>query len=362
MLKNITIENYRVFDNFKVSSLANVNLIVGKNNSGKSSLLEAIHLLMSDDVRSSLLHLLNERGEYVSRTADLHFDRVVRGGYQISHIFHEHMRGIDQVIEISSGKKTSLKIALLSSQDSRIQQRLPLGNDDGAILDDMETRYLGFEHSKLDRQVTLPLDPDGLISTRRTKYSQSRSVCSKLVTTNYLGYDEIAILWDDIQLTPKEKTVVEALQILEPKIKRIAFASSKTSNSGILLQLDKQDEPVPLGSMGDGMRRILAVVASLANVDGGTLLVDEIDTGLHYAALKNMWKLIIEMAYKQGVQVFATTHSGDCVNAFKQVLEEAKKPDVGKLFRLEREGKQIRAVSYLSDELSIAIEQDIEVR
>ncbi len=110
------------------------------------------------------------------------------------------------------------------------------------------------------------------------------------------------------------------------------------------------------------MRRILAVVASLANVGSGTLLVDEIDTGLHYAALKDMWKLIIEMAYKQEVQIFATTHSGDCVKAFKQVLEETEKPDVGKLFRLERDGEQIKAVSYLADELSIAVEQDIEVR
>ncbi|MCP4140552.1 MAG: AAA family ATPase [Chloroflexi bacterium] len=67
MLKNLTIRNYRVFKEFEISSLANVNLIVGTNNSGKSSLLEAIHLLMGEDVRSSLLHLMKEENMHQER-------------------------------------------------------------------------------------------------------------------------------------------------------------------------------------------------------------------------------------------------------------------------------------------------------
>ncbi|MCP4140553.1 MAG: hypothetical protein GY755_09730 [Chloroflexi bacterium] len=73
------------------------------------------------------------------------------------------------------------------------------------MLDELETGYLGFKHSRLEKQVTLPIDEDGLVSVRNARYPRSQSVHSKLVTTNYLGYDEIAVLWDDIQLTPKEK-------------------------------------------------------------------------------------------------------------------------------------------------------------
>ena len=188
------------------------------------------------------------------------------------------------------------------------------------------------------------------------------SEISKLITTNHLGYDELAILWDDITLTSKEDKIVEALQILEPKVNRLSFTSRQTSNSGVLLRLDNQDEPIPLGSMGDGMRRILAIIASLVNVGDGTFLVDEIDTGLYYATLKNMWKLIFQTASKQDAQVFATTHSWDCVKAFQEALVEFKNPDFGRLIRIEKINEQIKEVPYSINELSIAVKQDIEVR
>jgi AAA15 family ATPase/GTPase len=106
----------------------------------------------------------------------------------------------------------------------------------------------------------------------------------------------------------------------------------------------------------------LAIVASLVSVGKGTLLVDEIDTGLYYAVLKDMWKLILETAQKQNAQVFATTHSWDCVKAFQQALDEFQNPEFGRLIRLERIDNQIKTVPYLADELGIAVEQGIEVR
>jgi AAA15 family ATPase/GTPase len=97
-------------------------------------------------------------------------------------------------------------------------------------------------------------------------------------------------------------------------------------------------------------------------VDKGTLLVDEIDTGLHHTALKNMWQLIFETTYKQDAQVFATTHSWDCVKAFQQAISEFRDPEIGRLIRLEQRGDEIVEVSYLADELNIAVDQGIEVR
>lgn len=374
MLHNLRIENYRLFDYFEVTSLSRVNLIVGTNNSGKSSLLEAIHLLTSDDVRSSLIYLLNERGEYASGTIDPRLERGTRGGYQVSHIFHDRLQKFGQVIRIYSHNSQSLnlKIALLEAKDDQIPDpsQLSFFPDEDDVEIDEQFGYLVFEQSGFESETTrvsMRLEADGLVSARPYSRTYFRKTslppgASKLITTNYLGYDELAILWDNITLTPKEDKVVEALQILEPNVNRISFTSSQTSNSGILLRLGDQEEPIPLGSMGDGMRRILATVASLVSVGKGTLLVDEIDTGLYYAVLKDMWRLILETARKQNAQVFATTHSWDCVKAFQQALDEFQDSESGRLIRLERVDDQIKAVPYLVDELSIAIEQDIEVR
>jgi AAA15 family ATPase/GTPase len=182
------------------------------------------------------------------------------------------------------------------------------------------------------------------------------------LTTNYVGHDELAVLWNNITLTPREDRVVEALQILEPSVDRISFTSNQIANSGILLRLKDELQPVQLGSMGDGMRRIIAIAASLVSVEDGILLVDEIDTGLYHGAQVDMWRLVLETALRQDAQIFATTHSWDCVKAFQQALLRFNKPDVGRLIRLEKSDKKVEAIPYSVDELEIAVKQGIEVR
>ena len=91
-------------------------------------------------------------------------------------------------------------------------------------------------------------------------------------------------------------------------------------------------------------------------------MVDEIDTGLHYKALTQMWRLVIETAKRLNVQVFATTHSWDCLAAFHKALRETEETNLGSVFRLERKNGQIDYVAYTGEELAVAVEHDIEVR
>ena len=114
--------------------------------------------------------------------------------------------------------------------------------------------------------------------------------------------------------------------------------------------------------MGDGMKRVLGIVASLVSVESGILLVDEIDTGLHHEVLTDMWKIIFTTAATIGTQVFATTHSWDCVRAFHRAMQELPGEQPGLLIRLERNGDQIETITYAPDELAIAVKQGIEVR
>lgn len=366
MISDLKIQGFRLFQDFEIHSLARVNLIVGTNNSGKSSLLEAIHLLTSDDVRSSLMYILSERGEFVSGSWDPRIQRGRGGGYQVSQIFHDRalIAGKKAVIHSCDDRDAVLRITL---QDDRAQRREP---DQPSMFDDVgstegRAEWIVFERNGHGGEgVRLRITEDGLLgdrpfSTRRVLHPKGRS---RFMTTNYIGFDELATLWDKITLTPKEQKVVESLRILEPTVERISFSSSQTSNSGILLKLSSEEGPVPLGSMGDGMRRILAISASLVSVDDGTLLVDEIDTGLYHRVITDMWRLVIETADRQDAQVFATTHSWDCVKAFRNALIDSSNPQIGCLLRLERSGNRVKVVRYSVDDLDIAVEEGIEVR
>lgn len=372
MISDLEIKNYRLFNQFEAHSLARVNLIVGNNNSGKSSFLEAIHLLTSDEIRSSLIHILNDRGEIAPGFIDPSFGRNRTGGYQISQVFHDRQikPGQTASINASGDKKLHLNIVLRSSDITSIKE-----SDQLPMFDLDVDEKIGFEAyadtivferngNELDRSIEkIRITEDGVLDPR---YSVRRvpnpKGSSRLLTTNYISYDELSILWDKITLTPKEEKVVEALKILDPNVERLSFTSSQTSNSGILIRLKNEENPIPLGSMGDGMRRILAITASLVSVKNGTLLIDEIDTGLYHRVLTDMWRLIIETSAKQDAQVFATTHSWDCVKAFQQALINYNDPDMGRLLRLEKIDKNVNLVSYSTTELDIAIEQGIEVR
>jgi AAA15 family ATPase/GTPase len=130
---------------------------------------------------------------------------------------------------------------------------------------------------------------------------------------------------------------------------------------GVLIGLKGVKRRVPLGSMGEGMRRILALAISLAQAKKGFLLVDEVDTGLHWSVMSRMWELVIRTASDLGVQVFATTHSLDCLRGLKDAVDEHD--DLRKHVRVHKVDASLNeAITFTADDLLVAIEQEIEVR
>jgi predicted ATP-dependent endonuclease of OLD family len=371
MLRDLTIQNYRCFKDFHIDGLARVNLIVGMNNSGKTSLLEAVYLLVNQKEPLHLVDLLERRGEITDPSVSLSsvepLNRLPL--YQIQQIFHNHQLNLEQVILLQAEEENSLPHLSLNIQlcPTREITNKQAGIDTYKSQFELVFTYVGNEQKTIQH---IPVYNNGLIE-KRAFQSLRESLFgiflkpyfkSLFLTTSSVSFEQLAALWDKITLTPKESSIVEALQILEPAVERINFTSRQTFNSGILLKLRGQDDPIPLGSMGEGMRRILTLAMAAVTVENGFLLVDEIETGLHYEAQIDMWRLVLEVAQQLNVQVFATTHSLDCISAFQEALEQLEDNSIGKLFRLSRKGENIRAVEYTPDDLSIAVRQSIEVR
>jgi predicted ATP-dependent endonuclease of OLD family len=372
MLRELTIQNYRCFKDFHIDGLARVNLIVGMNNSGKTSLLEAVYLLVNQKEPLHLVDLLERRGEITYQAVSLSsvepLNRLAL--YQIRQIFHSRQLNLEQVIRLQAQEEYSVPQLSLN-----IQLRPML--DGTANQDEIEPdtsdfklvfTYIGNEQKTILQSI--PVYKNGLIEKRAFQSLKESPfgiffksyLKSIFLTTSNMSFEKLAALWDKITLTPKENSIVKALQILEPAVERINFTSRQTFNSGILLKLRGQDDPVPLGSMGEGMRRILTLAMAAVTVEKGFLLVDEIETGLHYEAQTDMWRLILEVAQQLNIQVFATTHSWDCISAFEEALDQLEDRSVGKLFRLSKRDETIRPVAYTADELAIAVPHSIEVR
>jgi len=107
--------------------------------------------------------------------------------------------------------------------------------------------------------------------------------------------------------------------------------------------------------------RLFGITLALANCRDGFLLIDEVENGIHYSVQQDFWRMMLRTAHENNVQVFATTHSWDCVRGFAQAAVENENVE-GVLVRLEKEEDGLRAVRYSERRLKIAADQRIEVR
>lgn len=186
-----------------------------------------------------------------------------------------------------------------------------------------------------------------------------------LVPTGGLDNWEMSLLWDEVALTSEETQVVEVLRIVEPALERIAFLSRERYRDrpfgGIIVKLEGMNNRLPLGSLGDGAKLLLGLSLAIIQSAEGCAMIDEIDTGIHYSVMPKMWEMVIQTAERLNVQVFATTHSQDCVEGFATLHRE--KPQLCKHVRVHRIDRDLeKAVTYSAPEIAIAEEHQIEVR
>lgn len=211
--------------------------------------------------------------------------------------------------------------------------------------------------------VALSADGGVLNEIRRQAVSSStpEPPTVEFLSTSGADHRDLARAWNKVVLTPEEDKVTVAMRVVEPAIERIAFGTEPLGNSGALVKLEGINDPVPLGSLGDGTSRVLALAMYLVRASGGVLLIDEIDTGLHYSALESIWRLVIETARRLNVQVFATSHSGDCMRALAWLQSDA--PDLAadvSVHRIEKGATD--TIRYSAEDLEIAAQHHIEIR
>ncbi|WP_016948858.1 ATP/GTP-binding protein [Anabaena sp. PCC 7108] len=381
MLKSVKIENFRGFKSFELQQLGRINLLVGDNNSGKTSILEAIQLLCSGTNLEPLGEIMINRGEYLWSD-----DGKGERQLDIRHLFYGHeiepgSKLSISVINDNTQEKFDILIAMLRANntsygydETNISEKQVSSNDE--FFDDL--KKLGFivtwiRDEQPSEKLPLYISPDGglpidsiMMFRHRKSLSASRTPKTQFIKSSSLKTEEMIELFDQLVLTPKEKIVEEALQRIDSKIQRIAPVSSQKlrysldSRGGFLVLLS-DGKRVPIGSMGDGIWRILGLTLSTVCAKDGYLFVDEIDTGLHFTAMSDMWKMIWDTAKKLNVQVFATTHNSDCWKSLADIAEQEDATDDGiRIHRIEK-GKE-KSIVFTEKQIAIAAERELEVR
>lgn len=351
MIKDIQIERFRGFQSLNISDFGQFNVIVGENNSGKSSLLEAL-LLMGNPNNPSLCMLVDglrdwkqtkdsndatllfyKRQFEIPITLSVDFDTMENREIQI-HLFQEQINTVNLEIE----KKEP--ISNLSPLDYGYQIEARVQNEFG--IQDLQSRLT---YKRDDKKVQITFDP------HYGEHLNMHYVASRHLNVSDQGFDKM--------VEHKEKSIlINALQLLEPELKDI-------------VRIDKQlfvdlgfEQMLPINVLGDGFRTILSLVSLVYASQGGILLVDEIDNGLHYSSMKAMWKVLFQVAQAYQVQLIATSHNLDSIRAYNAILETNKDiQDKARIFALRRlSANQSKAYKYVYEQFNYLLKEEVELR
>jgi len=350
---SLEIRQFRAFDFLKIEQLGHVNLIIGKNNVGKSTLLEAIYLHANVGSPLAMRAILDNRDE--SRSLDYTDFEVLA----IWNLFHNYP---------STGNlRNSIQIGRYGAPDSA----LIISSAWDALNDDVNEGNKSIpkffvKYGALRRSLILdvPFD-DALYLWDFPQLKSDNHVAFEIpcvfIAPNGISGHSIYKLWDKISLADEKRDVLDALRIIETEIEDFSVISPQEEPPYCRLRLRSREKPIPSKVLGDGINRLIGLSMALACSRDGILLVDEIENGIHWSVLPEVWRFIVKVAKRLNVQVFATTHSNDCLRAFH--FGTKGDPEIkGMVVRLEKRAGEFHTEVFDEQRLAVIVKEGIEIR
>ncbi|TAE30634.1 MAG: ATPase [Cytophagales bacterium] len=352
------IENFKRFDSFEMSNLGQFNLIVGDNNVGKTSVLEA--LLFDEDLDQLMVNFLGSVG----------FRKV----FDFKH---------GEAIDGKTGKNTEFWSYIFKVLDSPLKIQFQIQN----LFKSYSLRLSDFKHLDPITQQTIrknapPNYPDDwiVIMNEQTKngngvgayFETSRSDIFKLnipfLPVN-LGFSQ-DIIDNFYQYINSDKLARrefdENLRKFIPNLEDTRVHRFSPTRETLCVTLLDNNDIIPINRYGDGTVKFVRFLIEVVLAKGKRLMVDEIGSGIHFTRLVDYWKTVIRLCDQYKVQLFATTHSLECQQAFVEALEDPEmqhyQKDARNISLIENKEGEVKAVTYNFEQLNFSLENGIETR
>lgn len=370
MFKSFRIKNFRCFTDLSVEPLERVNLISGKNNVGKTSFLEAFFLRLGANNSELPMRVNGSRGLEPSAES-LHWLFLnTQVGETIELITHTYEK-TNQSLRIWIEESEVLPVIPGSSEDRKDRASAHLKTVVSGSSEDRKGR--AGESLKTEMALTELIleyqDNTGIKGISRISFAQdeirfNRAKIGVLPTGIFIRSDiksakENVERFSELDAVSRAPEVLETLGSFEERLRRVSILV-KGGNSSLMVDIG-EERLVPIGLLGDGLGRLVTILLAIISASKGVVLIDEIENGFHYSTLPLIWRAISTTAQKYDTQVFATTHSWECVKSAHQVFSERSEYDF-RLHRLERVEGIIGCATYDREALDSSVKMNIEVR
>lgn len=349
MLKDVHIKNYRGIKDLKIKDFKRINLLVGDNNSGKTSVLEAIGLGTNYNITGVVaFESFRESGRLPQIQI---FDQKLWSDFE--YLFYEKCFSegfeISPTLENKSAKSED-KITLRCTLKKEVGKFS--GTPIAAIIDQSRNNSLIAEYSENGKNsAVLGYSRDG---TSYPVSSARKFVGVSLISSASAKASELIKMMQKVAEENGEDFFSKIAQEIDPKIKKI-----KTAGDQIYADIGKVS--VPLKYMGDGLTQVLNILLRIRELSSGILLIDEIESGLHWKAQIILWRAVIKAVKDNNVQIIATTHSREIISALSDVCEEFGEKDFA-VFSLDKDGDKNYVNTYVGEDLQFRLSAGGEIR
>lgn len=348
MFHKIEINSFRGIKYSRIGDLKQINLFFGKNNCGKSSLLDAIFLISGISNPKLPLNVNIIRNYRRLEQSDMKLD------------FYSLDMSSPIVIMAENDEIRELKISVIESSSSKVNL---LSEDNDVASTELDNKYGLLLKYKVDNRayessIIMSHSSDNSLEQRinMPAHYKEKLTCRYLnpkfdFNTSINGLVEVIKNKD-------EDFIVNALRLIEPRIKDFVLSQNEVL---VDIGLEKR---IPINMMGDGARKILSILTSIYECKNGMVLIDELSNGFHYSVMKGLWWSIISVAQKNNVQIFATTHDLDSIKGLRDAAVSCK--EYGNsiaCFKLQSvKNAELKSYQYSLDSVDYSLTQDIEIR
>jgi AAA15 family ATPase/GTPase len=358
--KSFSIKNFRNIRELNIDGFKKVNIITGKNNAGKTALLEAIFLHCGSTNPSLTLNLSTFRGfpgmvlDWKSIWSSLFYNFDVNSKIELNAVSFDGSHSILKItLEPASESiysKESIKESV-SENIKNLNQSLPV-----PLMNQRELKY-SYSSPTLKVSRDMTISPDGFkivppVSNPPFPGFFIPSRCQ----IDPRGYAE---RFGNLLIKKTDYLIVDCLKILEPQLKSLSIIPI---GPDVIIHADiGRNRLFPLQLLGEGMSRLAEIAIDIVSGEGGVVLIDDVDTGLHHSILVPLWDSIYKLCEKANVQLFATTHSAECLESAYESFSKNSNYDLS-VYRLQYTNDNIQSIYYDKTSLKAAIETGIEVR
>lgn len=354
MIENIRIRNFRGIRDCSLSGMKQINLFLGRNNCGKSSVLDAL-FLFSGATNPRLPLTINWARNYMNQSPEsLKMNFYGLNAESVISLSGQY-KATRRDVEISYKETFSPTLSMPTAKDIHPK-------DEKIYSLNLKTRITPIADSSQIKEYDTSIQLEKVIGkTAQVKDADSsykEELSCRYITANEPNSNSLkqfATLLEDKQ----ENFVFDMLRKVEPRLKDIV-----STDDGLLADVG-MEKRIPIQFLGDGIRRLLSVVLHIHESKNGILLIDEVDNGLHYSAMSVLWETILETAVQTGTQVFVTTHSLESLKGLASVLDAngSKYQDMVSVFKLiKRPTDELIGLKYDYEQFDYSIKQEMEMR